>query len=514
MEKQLDPSNVGGVPSWKPILNSKNNPEGTYSCKLCNKTSFMHPYYITAGLSACAGPGKCYETIDVIKSMIKFRDWTFLRVNNDGKKSTVHFICDRNHTCQITYDSLKKGGSCRLCLDSSRKTIKPELEKYTRLDCLCIGVSGKRPKICIHHNHKIDPNGGAHEWDYNKNSNVFPENVGLKTKTKYWYICSKEWCKMSYEQTPANRSTVLTRCPYCAGQKVCKWNCFEENYPHLAAEFDPSNTVKADEIVSGSNIKVKWIHKAENGEIHRWEASPSARTLKSSGCPHCNCNGHLQKIGGHEHFVAKATLIHNGKYKYLDEYRGSNTPLNIYCPLLNKNGIVHGNFIQTPHEHKSGNGCPRCNNERIESKLISDIQTVLTALGYVSDKNCFNEQQIDGLKYDKPLRLDKYIPELRLGIEGDGRQHFKPISTWGHEDGLAKTKDRDLAKDKYMMTNGFSFLRIPYNLTLDQISSVITHVINRIKLGEIAYVTYMEYYNKLKGLNLDNKSIGIMPAPK
>jgi hypothetical protein len=58
--------------------------------------------------------------------------------------------------------------------------------------------------------------------------------------------------------------------------------------------------------------------------------------------------------GTTESFITKAKLKHGNKYYYsLAEYNGAKTKIKIICP-------IHGVFEQTPTNHLSGNGCPKC----------------------------------------------------------------------------------------------------------------------------------------------------------
>lgn len=55
-----------------------------------------------------------------------------------------------------------------------------------------------------------------------------------------------------------------------------------------------------------------------------------------------------------EEFIRKARVKHGEFYDYSKtEYNGRNVPVVIICP-------EHGEFFQTPHDHLSGNGCPKC----------------------------------------------------------------------------------------------------------------------------------------------------------
>lgn len=77
--------------------------------------------------------------------------------------------------------------------------------------------------------------------------------------------------------------------------------------------------------------------------------------LRKDGCPKCSKNYKSNT----QDFIKKSNNIHNYKYKYYDEYINSNTKFNIFCPILE-----HGYFKQTPHDHLSGRGCPKCGKSK------------------------------------------------------------------------------------------------------------------------------------------------------
>ena len=55
-----------------------------------------------------------------------------------------------------------------------------------------------------------------------------------------------------------------------------------------------------------------------------------------------------------ENFVEYAKKVHGDKYDYSKvEYVNNSTKVCIICP-------IHGEFWQTPHNHTSGAGCPKC----------------------------------------------------------------------------------------------------------------------------------------------------------
>lgn len=79
---------------------------------------------------------------------------------------------------------------------------------------------------------------------------------------------------------------------------------------------------------------------------------PMCRHLKL-GCPRCG----KKKIFNTGDFIQAAKTVHGDKYDYSRvEYANTDTPVRIICHL-------HGEFLQTPHDHVSSkSNCPVCAN--------------------------------------------------------------------------------------------------------------------------------------------------------
>jgi hypothetical protein len=61
------------------------------------------------------------------------------------------------------------------------------------------------------------------------------------------------------------------------------------------------------------------------------------------------------------------------------------------------------------------------------------------------------------------LELDIWIPELKLGIEYQGEQHYKVVKQWGGKAGLQERIDRDRKKKKLMKKLGYAFIEFKYD---------------------------------------------------
>ena len=61
------------------------------------------------------------------------------------------------------------------------------------------------------------------------------------------------------------------------------------------------------------------------------------------------------------------------------------------------------------------------------------------------------------------LEIDIWIPELNIGIEYQGEQHYKPIEIWGGEAGFMDLKARDERKRKLCQEKGVNLIEIRFD---------------------------------------------------
>ena len=96
--------------------------------------------------------------------------------------------------------------------------------------------------------------------------------------------------------------------------------------------------------------------------------TPSSH-LNGNGCKFCAIEDNSKKrLIPVDTFISRAKDIHGIKYDYSETiYNGYHKPLNIICPK-------HGIFPQTPREHLSGNGCPKCaGKNKTTDEVIKDF---------------------------------------------------------------------------------------------------------------------------------------------
>ena len=203
---------------------------------------------------------------------------------------------------------------------------------------------------------------------------------------------------------------------------------FVERAKKLFPQYDYSKV-----IYEGSGKKVTLVCPVHGDFLIR-----PCTIIRGCGCNACGAKEAQKKNRMKpSDFLLKAREVHGWKYDYSKaEYTNTGTKVCIICP-------EHGEFWQTPHHHLNGSGCPECGrNDLTEIKLYEDIKKQFPDAIHTYKPKFLNTT-------GKPQSLDIFIPSLNTAIEYQGRQHFVPISRYGGEEELVKTKERD--ERKYLL---------------------------------------------------------------
>jgi hypothetical protein len=64
------------------------------------------------------------------------------------------------------------------------------------------------------------------------------------------------------------------------------------------------------------------------------------------------------------------------------------------------------------------------------------------------------------------MRIDIFLPELKLAIEHQGEQHYRPIPMFGGEEAHARVVERDTLKRKLCLENGVSVIDVRFDATI------------------------------------------------
>jgi hypothetical protein len=163
------------------------------------------------------------------------------------------------------------------------------------------------------------------------------------------------------------------------------------------------------------------------------------------GCPVCryikSSNGIRKNI---DEFISQCKKVHGNKYDYSKvEYKNNKTKVCIVCPK-------HGEFWQTPDNHLSGKGCPRCSQSKLEESTKEFL---------IENDIPFEEQKsFEWLKFKSPMRLDFYLPQYNVAIECQGIQHFKPLEHFGGNEAFEYSIEKDKKKASLCAENGIKLM--------------------------------------------------------
>ena len=260
------------------------------------------------------------------------------------------------------------------------------------------------------------------KYDYSKVEYV-------NSQTKVCIICPKHG---EFWQTPAMHLSQ-NGCPKCGRESSSKSRIKEKDSFVSEATNIHGNKYDYSKVeYKGTHTKICIICPI-HGEF--WQTP--RKHLEGNGCPRCYGNKRLTT----EEFIKKATSIHGNKYDYsVSEYKNYRTKLKIICPK-------HGEFIQTPHSHLNGDGCPYCNFSHLENeiKLMLDNNNIV----YEAQKK---------FEWLGKMSLDFYIPSKNVAIECQGSQHYIPYDFFGGKTRLFETQKRDENKKKLCFEHGIKLL--------------------------------------------------------
>ena len=119
----------------------------------------------------------------------------------------------------------------------------------------------------------------------------------------------------------------------------------------------------------------------------------------------------------------------------------------------------HGYFLQSPSHHYRGQGCPKCNSLNQMSAGERQIQDYLNK-NNISFLLQYRFNDCRNPKTNKKLPFDFYLNDYNILIEYDGEFHFYEIKKFCTK--LVDIKYRDNIKTKYALDNNIKLIRIPF----------------------------------------------------
>ena len=286
-----------------------------------------------------------------------------------------------------------------------------------------------------------------------------------------------------------------------------------------------------------------------------WQAG-GAHAQLGQGCKRCAAEeGNSRNLMTKEEFIAQASKVHNGKYDYSEvkpDKFFKNDEVELICP-------EHGHFYQRAGQHLLGAGCLKCAGKykKTTDEFIDKLKEIYgdkykydrivytnkyenvflgcPVHGYVRCKpeqllsgtgcrmcNASNGEQViekwlmlHHLPYVRQYRLSNYnyrydfaLPDYKILIEFDGKEHFEPVEYLGGYEAFRKRVQDDLTKTKIAHELGYTLVRLPYTLG--------SHVISRLRSRIAVVYPYWyngKFYRSLLDLTKDTEEDDIVNNP-
>ena len=263
------------------------------------------------------------------------------------------------------------------------------------------------------------------EWSP-KNGNLTPCNVAPQSNAYAFWICARghEWkAKIS------NRTALGRGCPYCSGLKLVPENSLAQKDPALAAEWHPTKNgeLKPQDVAAQSNRYAWWMC----AKGHEWKAQISQRA-NGSGCPYCS----NKSVNADNNLEAKYPQLASEWDFDKNAFAPHEVVFGSHKKVWWKCAFGHEWEAKIVDRVRGGTGCPRCagHSSRLEVRIYSELKTIFPKATW---RQRYHQHEID-----------VYLPEIRTGIEFDGR--------FWH----AHSVERDNTKTKDLAANDIQLIRV------------------------------------------------------
>jgi len=392
--------------------NSKNNI--TIICKIHG--DFLqepHTHLTGCGCKKCCnilrGENRKFTNEEFIEKIKEIHGDTYdySKVQYTGIYNEIIIICKKHGEIKQNANTHLRGHGCKKCAD----ILRGEKRKFTNYEFI------KKSKE-IH----------GDRYDYEKVNYTGCDD-------KVIIICKKHG---EFEQT-ANTHLHGSGCNLCGNEQT--GNHFRHDntvfiMKAIAIHKDKYDYSKVE--YTGIDNKIIIVCKI-HGEFEQIAYSH----INGQGCPTCGkIKNSIQRTSCTDEFIEKSIKIHGNIYDYSSvEYKKSDIKITIICRK-------HGEFSIKPGNHIQGQGCPLCIN-KTEGKLYINLIQFFPSL-----QKQFKQQWCKKIFH---LPFDFCIPEYKIIIELDGRQHFQQVRNWSSPQ---EQQENDKFKEKCANDNGYSVIRL------------------------------------------------------
>ncbi len=233
-------------------------------------------------------------------------------------------------------------------------------------------------------------------------------------------------------------------------KRYCKY-CSNKNKKTKEEWQNLSNLIHNNEFEILNDVKSS---KEKVNILHRKCGSFLLMTMNNhinhkNGCKKCSKNS----LKDNTYWINKSYEIWGDDYSILENVNN-----------VNKKVIIRHNICKRTHLKSMNSfihnkrGCPYCSilNKKYAENYIENFLITNKVL-YKSQKT-FTD--LKNPKTNRNLYIDFWIDDLKIGIEVNGVQHYKPIKHWGNEDAFRSQIYRDSIKVDYFKKNNYTLITI------------------------------------------------------
>lgn len=288
----------------------------------------------------------------------------------------------------------------------------------------------------------------------------------INSKTKLKCRCNK--CGVVFMAEPMSFMQGKGGCRNCYGRKKRTTKSFQKQVDQVHGK----GKFKVLGIYQGNHKKVAIeCLTCGYGKDGSWEVDPG-NLLAGHGCPKCYGN----TPNSVDEVKRKIAVYGNGHYKLEKMYKPKTDER-----MLIKHLDCGHTYSVTFYHFLAGYRCPYCASSKGE-KLVEKV--LEQAFQLKKDHDFISQETFEGLRDKKKLRFDFYLPQYKLAIEYDGKQHYQPVDFAGKGKQWARNhyesgKHRDHLKDQYCKEHQIALVRIPYKYnTPPEVEKVLSQYIH------------------------------------
>ena len=218
---------------------------------------------------------------------------------------------------------------------------------------------------------------------------------------------------------------------------MAKVKTFEQFVEDLRNVWGDRYTVSPNAVYVNTHTKIK-ILCDKHGEF---EVTPNS-ILHGHGCKECRSETiGKNRVLPQEEVIKRIKDVWADKYDLSAiKYINARTKITPICKIHGPFEIRFSDFINL-------HGCPFCNESRLENRMAN----FLKERNIVFKRQYTEEWLKNGVGM---LRLDFYLPEYNVAIEGQGKQHYSDKSKYSVNGEFQKIQERDLRKFNLCQENG------------------------------------------------------------